>query len=73
MLRAASTLPAPKPYGIPHKHNITNEYENPTNAAAVIATLTAVTTPVPNFLINLSLNKLEIIVPPAIIILITPA
>ena len=49
------------------------EEEKPNRAAAVIATLTTVTFPVPKFLISLSLKRLEIMVPPAIIMLIMPA
>ena len=38
-----------------------------------MATLIAVTKPVPNFLVSLSLNKLDVIVPPLIIMEIIPA
>ena len=37
--------------------------ENPSNAIAVMDVLTAATFPVPNLLITLALNKLEITVP----------
>lgn len=47
--------------------------EKPNNEIAVIATLIAVTLPVPSFRVNLSLCKLEIIVPIEIIIEIMPA
>ena len=47
--------------------------ENPHRANAVIPTLTAVTLPVPNFLVRRSLCKLEKMVPNAIIMEIIPA
>lgn len=47
--------------------------ENKNNAAAVVVTLTAVTKPVPNFFVNLSLKRLETTVPRHIIIDIIPA
>ena len=61
----ASTLPAPKPYGIAIKQSIQKDedMEKPSKAKAVIATLIAVTSPLPNFLVKRSLCKLEIIVP----------
>lgn len=43
------------------------------SATAVIVTLVAVTNAVPNFLVSLSLSKLEIIVPAHIITEIMPA
>jgi hypothetical protein len=49
------------------------EKEKPQSAAAVIATLTTVTAPVPSLRIARSLKRLERIVPPAMIIEITPA
>jgi hypothetical protein len=56
-----------------HKYRKDGETEKPIRAAAVIKTLTAVTIPVPKRLISLSLNTLEITVPPAIIMEINPA
>ena len=47
--------------------------ENPHSASAVIATLTAVTIPVPNFLVSRSLCRLETMVPHEIIMETTPA
>ena len=47
--------------------------ENPNNATAVIATLTAVTFPVPNFLVSRSLCRLEMMVPTEMIMEMTPA
>jgi hypothetical protein len=57
------------------RHNCIKEWEEekPNRAAAVIATLMTVTFPVPKALISLSLKRLEIMVPPAIIMLIMPA
>jgi hypothetical protein len=47
--------------------------ENPNSATAVISTLAAVTFSVPKLFVNLSLCRLETIVPAAIIIEIPPA
>jgi hypothetical protein len=75
LFNAASTAPAPSPYGTAHKQSQIKEFdtENPNNAAAVINTLIAVTSPAPSFLVSLSDRRLDTIVPPAIIIVITPA
>lgn len=53
-----------------HRHTIQNEpeIENPSSAAAVIPTLTAVTTPAPNRRVARSEARLERMVPPAMII-----
>ena len=47
--------------------------EKPKSAAAVIATLTAVTSPVPKRRVSRSLIRLETIVPAAMVIDIAPA
>ena len=47
--------------------------EKPKRAAAVMATLAAVTAPGPNFFVSLSLWRLEKIVPADMIIEIPPA
>ena len=75
MFNAASTAPAPSPYGTASRHNIqkAEEMENPNKATAVIRTLTAVTNPAPNFFVRRSDNRLEITVPMAMIIEIIPA
>ena len=58
-----------------NRHSMKKEpdMENPNNALAVRKTLIAVTSPAPNFLVTLSENKLETIVPAEIIIDIIPA
>jgi len=47
--------------------------ENKNKATAVIATLIAVTSPVPSFFVSLSLKRLETIVPAQITIETMPA
>ena len=75
MFRAASTLPAPRPYGIPQRQRARKEWltENPNSATAVVRTLTAVIFPVPKRVFRRSLFKLDTIVPAAIIIEMMPA
>ena len=68
MLSAASTAPAPSPYGTVHTSSTQNESvtENPSSAAAVMATLTAVTLPAPKRWVRRSEARLETMVPLAI-------
>lgn len=75
MFSAASTAPAPRPYGMAHRHSIQNDPENekPTSAAAVIATLIAVTSPTPKRRVSRSDIRLDTMVPPAMIIVMNPA
>ena len=75
MLSAASTAPAPSPYGMANTQSIQKAFakENPKSPSAVSVTLIAVTSPVPSLLVNEFEKKLEIIVPTEIIIVIMPA
>ena len=75
MFSAASTAPAPSPYGIAHRHSIQNalEVEKPSSAAAVMPTLITVTTPAPKRRVRRSEARLEMIVPIAMIIVTMPA
>ena len=74
MLSAASIAPAPSPYGSELTISIQklSESQNPNSPSAVSAVLAAVTAQVPNFLVTLSETRLEIIVPPDIVIEIMP-
>ena len=75
MFNAASTAPAPSPYGIENRQIMTKELdiENPNRAIAVVRTLIAVTSPAPSFLVILSESKLDTTVPAEIIIETIPA
>ena len=75
MLSAASTAPAPSPYGIANTQSIQNAFANekPISPSAVSATLIAVTSPVPSLLVSAFEKKLAIIVPTDMIMVITPA
>ena len=75
MFSAASTAPAPRPYGTAHRHRSQKEWETekPNNAAAVISTLTAVTGPAPSRRVSRSESRLETMVPQAIIMVTMPA
>lgn len=75
IIQRTSTDPAPNPRGIENSNKKIKEFDNPNpiKARAVIDTLIKVTILVPNFLINLTLKKLDITVPAAIIIEIIPA
>jgi hypothetical protein len=75
LLRLTSTLPAPNPKGIAIKNinKIDGANENPKRAAAVIATLAAVTVPVLNLARILLDEKLDMIVPPLIVMARYPA
>ena len=75
MFSAASTLPAPRPYGIAHRQSCQNwvQVEKPNSATAVVATLSAVTLPVPSLLLRRSLARLETIVPAEMIMDTPPA
>ena len=57
-----------------HRHKAQNELlaEKPNSAAAVMATLMAVTPPAPNFRVSRSLCRLEITVPNEMMQKITP-
>ena len=58
-----------------HRHSIQKDeqVEKPNSATMVMATLAAVTTPVPKRRVSRSLCRLETIVPAAMIMEITPA
>ena len=57
-----------------HRHSIQKELltENPSSATAVMATLMAVTFPVPSFLVSRSLWRLETMVPREMIMEMIP-
>ena len=67
-----SIAPAPNPRGIAnkHSHNILLEQEKPKRANAVTVVLIAVILAVPKRWIKFAENRLEVIVPPEIIIVI---
>ena len=75
MFSAASTLPAPRPYGIAHRQSCQNwvQVEKPNSATAVVATLSAVTLPVPSLLLSQSLARLDTMVPTEMIMDTPPA
>lgn len=65
IISAASTAPAPSPYGTAHKQSIQNalEQEKPNNATIVMNTLAAVTQPAPKRRVSRSDIRLESTVP----------
>ena len=69
-MSAASTPPAPNPYGTAKTTSIQNCVlsEKANSASAVIPVLTAVTGPAPNRFVSLSLIRLETIVPSPMVI-----
>ena len=74
MFRAASTAPAPSPYGTAKTASTgkLSAKKKPMSAAAVRKTLITVTARVPSLLISLSDNRLDNTVPPDIIMDTTP-
>ena len=70
MLSAASTAPAPSPYGTAKAISIQKlvEKEKPNRATTVRKTLPTVTIRVPSFPVSLSERRLDTMVPPEITI-----
>jgi len=75
LFSAASTPPAPKPYGTAKTQSCQKEVlqEKPYSAVAVSAQLAALTLPAPNRRVILSLHKLETAINAEISMDITPA